>query len=477
MKGFSTLSPDQIGFALLYIGVFLLIGKWIRIKVKWIQNLFLPSSIVGGFLALLLGPQVLGKIMGNFVSEDSFWNNGIMPEHVTEVWETLPGLMISVVFASLFLGSTIPGLKKIWRLAGPQLSFGWTMGWGQYVIGIGLAAFILAPFFGMPSMSGALIEIAFEGGHGTAAGMGETFEKMGFADGYDLSIGLATVGLLSGVTVGIILINWAIRRKKTEVIKDVESFSELQKEGIVEFQNREPAANMTVRTESIEPLSFHFALVGLAVLVGYLLLQFLIWLESVTWGAWTDSEFMTYIPLFPMAMIGGILIQIIFNKVDKSHILDRPMISRIQGFALDILILTAIGTISLDVIGSHIVPFLLLAVMGIIWNVFGVLVLAPRIIPSYWFERSIGDFGQSMGVTATGLLLMRVVDPKNDSPAFESFGYKQLFFEPFLGGGLVTALSVPLIFKFGPIPFLIISVIMCLIGLLSGLLYFGKKSS
>ncbi len=67
----------------------------------------------------------------------------------------------------------------------------------------------------------------------------------------------------------------------------------------MEFQNREPAANMTVRTESIEPLSLHFALVGLAVLVGYLILQFLIWLESVTWGAMTGSEFMTYIPLFP----------------------------------------------------------------------------------------------------------------------------------------------------------------------------------
>ncbi len=178
-----------------------------------------------------------------------------------------------------------------------------------------------------------------------------------------------------------------------------------------------------------------------------------------------------------LAMIGGIIVQLIFSKLDQNHILDRPMISRIQGFALDILVVTAIGTISLDVIGNHIIPFLLLAALGITWNIFGVLVLAPRIIPTYWFERAMGDFGQSMGVTATGLLLMRVVDPKNDSPAFESFGYKQLVFEPLLGGGLVTSLSVPLIFEFGPIPFLIISAVMCLLGLLMGLLYFGKKKS
>ncbi|GAA0447044.1 sodium/glutamate symporter [Lentibacillus halophilus] len=469
------MSPEQIGFTLLYLGVFLLIGKWIRVNIKWTQKLFLPSSIIGGFLALLLGPQVLGNILENVVDSGSFLTNGLIPEHVIDVWTTLPGLMINVVFASLFLGTTIPGVRKIWRLAGAQLSFGWTMGWGQYVLGILLALLVLSPVFGLPPMTGALIEIAFEGGHGTAAGMGETFKDLDFAEAYDMAIGLATVGLLSGVIAGIILINWGVRRKKTEVIKDVKGFSDLRKRGIMEFQNREPAANMTVRTESIEPLSLHFALIGLAILVGYLILQGLIWLESVTWGAATDSEFMTYIPLFPLAMIGGIIIQIVFSKIDQNHIMDRPMITRIQGFALDILIVTAISTISLDVIGDHIIPFLLLAALGICWNVFGVLVLAPRIIPSYWFERAMGDFGQSMGVTATGLLLMRVVDPENDSPAFESFGYKQLVFEPLLGGGLVTSLSVPLIFEFGPIPFLIISAVMCLLGLLLGLLYFGRK--
>ncbi|MFP3360818.1 sodium:glutamate symporter, partial [Planococcus sp. SIMBA_143] len=86
--------------------------------------------------------------------------------------------------------------------------------------------------------------------------------------------------------------------------------------------------------------------------------------------------------------------------------------------------------VSLDVIGEYLVPFLILAVAGISWNLFGFLMLAPKIIPDYWFERGIGDFGQSMGVTATGLLLMRIVDPDNESPAFEAFGYKQLVYEP-----------------------------------------------
>lgn len=463
------MTPQEIGFAILYIGVFLLIGKIIRVKSTILQNLFLPSSIIGGFIALILGPQVIGK----FMPDDSFFSNGVMTDSIVEVWSALPGLMINVVFAALFLGATIPKLKEIWDYAGPQLALGWSIGWGQYVIGLLVAVLILVPFFNMPAMSGALIEIAFEGGHGTAAGMASTFEELGFSEAFDLAIGLATIGVLSGVIFGIILINWGVRNKKTKVIQDVEGFSDLRKRGVMEYQNREPAGKMTMRPESIEPLSFHLSVVLIAILLGWLLLQGLIGLEAITIG----SDFMEYIPLFPLAMMGGIILQIFFGKKDKYNLVDRRMINRIQGLALDVLILTAIATVSLEVIGEYLVPFLILAATGIAWNLFGFLVLAPKFIPQYWFERGIGDFGQSMGVTATGLLLMRVVDPDNESPAFEAFGYKQLFYEPFLGGGFVTALSVPFIVQFGPWPSLILAVIMTAIGIFFGLFHFGKKGA
>ena len=101
--------------------------------------------------------------------------------------------------------------------------------------------------------------------------------------------------------------------------------------------------------------------------------------------------------------------------------------------------------------------------------------LAPRIIPRYWFERGIGDMGQSMGVTATGLILMKIADPENKSPAYEAFGSKQLVFEPFFGGGLVTGIAVPVIYAFGPWPLFAVMCGLLAIGLASGLLYFGRQ--
>ena len=90
-----------------------------------------------------------------------------------------------------------------------------------------------------------------------------------------------------------------------------------------------------------------------------------------------------------------------------------------------------------------------LALAGLSWNIAAFFLLAPRIFSDHWFERGIADFGQGTGVTATGLLLLRMADPYGRSRVMEAFSFKQLVFEHFLGGGLITALSPLLIAGWG----------------------------
>lgn len=468
------MSYDAIGFAIVIISIILVIGKWIRLQSVTLQKLFLPSSLIGGFLALLLGPEVLGRIIGA-VTGSNIMEYGIFTEAMYETWAALPGLLINIVFACLFIGFALPSVKSMWKTGGPQIALGYTLSWGQYVVGLGLAMMILTPFFNLPPAAGALIEIGFVGGHGTAAGLQGTFEQIGFPEGYDLAIGLATVGVLSGVIVGIIVLNWGVRTGRAEVLEHPDDVSVEKQLGIVEQKNREPAGEMTTSPTSIDPLALHVAYVALAIFIGYVMLEAFVWLEAVTWGAWTDVFLFEYIPLFPFAMIGGIIIQLIFTKYDKYETIDRGLINRIQGLALDILIVSALATLALSVLGTYFVPFIILSVGGILLNVFGFIYLAPRMIPSYWFERGMGDFGQATGVAATGLLLMKVADPDNKSPAMTAFGYKQILFEPMVGGGLITAASVPLIFQFGPVPFFIGVCILMILSWAVGVFYFGKQ--
>jgi ESS family glutamate:Na+ symporter len=464
----------MVGFSIILIGILLLLGKWVRVNFSIFQKYFLPSSIIAGFSALILGSEVLGKI-ATFLGGTSIFSQGLFPEEVVEVWSTLPGVLISVIFAALFLGKKLPNIKDIWYTAGPQVSFGQSVAWGQYVFGLLLTLVILTPFFGINPMAGALIEIGFEGGHGTSAGLANTFHELGFGEGADLAIGLATVGVVSGVVFGIVLINWGIRKNKTNILKNPNAISENTLRGIIEPENRPSAGKITTIPESIEPFSLHIAVLGIAILIGKGLLESLVYLESVTWGAWTDTEIMAYVPLFPLAMIGGVILQILLDKFDKFHLVDRKMIVRFQGLALDFLIVGAIATLSLTVIGDNLVPFLLLALTGIVWNLVAFIFLDPRMIPENWFERGIGDFGQSMGMTAPGLMLIRIADSKGETKALEAFGYKQLMFEPLVGGGLFTAASVPLIYQFGAVPVFIFCFVVMLSWVVVGLFYFGKK--
>ena len=470
------MDASQIGFSLLILGILLYLGKWVRMHWRPAQKLFLPASIIAGGIGLLLGPGVLGALASAISGPESSLANGVFPQDMLLVWSKLPGLLINVVFATLLLGVPLPAWKRVWHLAGPQLAFGLSLGAGQYVIGILIAALILAPIFGLPMMAGALIEIGFEGGHGTAAGLQTVFADLGFPEGADLAIGMATVGVISGIVCGIILINWGVRNGKSEVLdQKVGQIPESQQRGLIAMEDRpRSTGEMTVRSESIEPLTLHFAFIAMAILVGLGLLESMVWVEEQTWGGEGGISLLGAVPLFPLAMIGGLIVQTVLNRFDKNKLLDRETMERIQGFALDVLIAAAIASLSLTVIANNLVPFILLGAAGIAWNVGLFLWLAPRIIPRYWFERGIGDIGQSMGVTATGLILMKIADPENKSPAYEAFGYKQMVFEPFFGGGLVTGLSLPLIYHFGPWPFFAVMLMLLVLGVCSGLFYFGR---
>jgi glutamate:Na+ symporter, ESS family len=491
--GFSVM---EVLFALMLLALVLLVCKHLRDRVKFFRDIFLPSSIVAGAVALLLGPQILGWIAHQY-DPDSLLADGAFPAYAIEVWRTLPGILINVVFAGLLLGQPLPGIREIWFRAGPQVVFGQSVAWGQYVVGLLLAILILTPLFGTNPMAGALIEIGFEGGHGTSAGMRDTMEELGFPEGADIALTLATVGLVGGVLLGTLLVNWAVRTGRITVPDEDDEAGEgqLEKAGeslatLTDRDIKEYTKLKRFEISPTDPLSLHIGLIALAIVIGWVILNSLVWIEQMTWGAEPTAEqvaaalaagdeapralvLIGHVPLFPMAMIGGVLIQIVIDRFGWHKHISRRMISRISGTALDFVIVAALATISLQAIGEHFWPILLLSITGVGWCVFALLFIAPRVIPYNWFERGIGDFGQSMGVTVTGLLLMRMADPENRSGCLESFGYKQLLFEPIVGGGLFTGMSVGLIYAWGPGNVLLLCSILTAGWLLFGWLYFG----
>jgi len=429
-----TIVTSFVGLCLLIV-----IGKLTRVHIPLFQKLYLPASVIGGIVGLTL-IQIFG---------DS------MPSEWTAGWSKLPGFLINIVFAALFLGVVIPPLSTVWKRSGPQLAYGQIVVWGQYLIGLGFVLTFLGPLFNVPDLFGVVIPVGFEGGHGTAAGLAETFHHLGWPPGADFCLASATAGIISAIIVGIALINWAARKGYIVHVKQFASMSSEEMSGLYPLDKRPSAGSQTTSADSVDSLAIHLSIIGIAVLIGYGIKMGLMFLENNLFN-WSMKIF-TGFPLFPLCMIGGLILQLFFSRFAKIHPVDHTLMQRLAGTALDFLVVAAISTIRLQVIFQSITPFLIIVVAGIIWNVFCVIFLARRLLPNCWFERAIAEMGQSMGVTATGLLLLRAVDPEQKTEAASAFGYKQLLHEPFMGGGLWTSTAVLLVASQGGLMVLLIS--------------------
>jgi len=400
------------------LSLLLALGKVLRVRFSVLQRLYLPSSVVGG----LVGLAVM-TALGSHV-----------PKEVSGGMRAIPGFLINVIFATIFLGAALPKMKDVIRLALPQLVLGQILAWGQYVVGLGLAGFVLVKLFGVPAAFGNLLEIGFEGGHGTVGGMTESFVAFGWEEGIALGYTVATVGMIVGIVFGMAIVQWALRRGYVKEVRAFDARTPDERRGIHRPDSRPSAGEQTVCCDSIDSLAWHVAIVGACCLIGWGLRQLIP---------------MKGFPLFPLCMIGGVLLQQAAKLLKVDLLVDRVQMERLSGAALDFLVVSAVATIRLEVVAANWQPLVILLVAGTVWSVWAVLFFAPRIFTDAWVERGIAEFGQASGVTATGLMLLRTVDPENKTPAAMSFGYKQLLHEPFMGGGIWTALALTLVYRIG----------------------------
>lgn len=433
---------------------------YVVVRMPLIRKSFLPTGLGAGILLLIFSPQVIGQ----------FYEFMSFPAEYYANWVKMPKYLINVVFACLFLGRPLVSFRKMWKMAGPQIAFGQSLAWGQYALGGVVTLFLLAPVLGMPEITASLVEISFEGGHGTVAGMTPVFNELGFETGRQLAVALATASLLTALITGITLINWGARKgyfmrqediklKRNEVYYH-KVIREIRHKGISLKQHL-----------TFKNLISHVAIVAASVFVGWAIHKGLTIAEVLIRGEYA-KHVMHYLPVFTFCMFGGMIVQLICSKLKIS--ISREIVNLISGFSLGILIMTAVGTMTLDFVNSDGLVFLALYLTGVLWILFGFLFLAKRMFSEHWFQNAIISMGQSMGMTATGLLFAEMVDKKNETGAVESFGYKQLLFEPLMGGGIVTALSMPLIFAFGLKAFTIVCSIITVSWIILGMFYFGR---
>jgi len=447
------------------ICLLLFVGNALRARLTILQRLYLPSSVIGGLVGLLL-VQAVGPCLGDSARE-------VFNAHV-KLANDVPGFLINVIFATLFLGKVLPRMRTVVKLALPQVCVGQIMAWGQYVVGLGLTGFIFKKYFfnneKTSELFGNLLEVGFEGGHGTVSGLQECFKSYGWEQGAALGYTMATAGMIIGIVVGMMMIQWAVKKG---IVKEVVTFDDrksYERMGLHLKRRRPDAGKQTVMCDSIDSLAWHVAVVGLAMFIGFGMLKGLQNAEIAMFPEATTRIFKGF-PLFPLCMIGGVILQFITKAVKKDLLIDRGQMERISGAALDFLVVAAVSTIQIEVVAANWQPLSITILVGTLWSVWVVLWVARRVFRKAWFERAMAEFGQATGVTATGLMLLRTVDPENRTPAAMSFGYKQLIQEPLMSG-IWIALAFTLVFTIGWFWVWLISLTMLLIWSVVGFLIY-----
>lgn len=384
------------------ISALILVGKFIRVKVKLIQQLFIPPSLIAGVLGLAFGPNGLG------------W----LP--LSGSMGTYAAVLIALVFGALPLSSPKFSTKEIAGRVGPMWAYaqlGMLLQWG--IMGI-FGLFVMKLIW--PDLNdafGIMLSTGFYGGHGTAAAIGEAFNGLGWDEAASLGMTTATMGVIFAIIGGLVMIKWAAKNKQTAFIADFADLPNELRSGLIPEEKREPIGTTTTSAISIEPLTFHLALVLLVAFLGY----------SMSVGVkqlYPQLE----LPVFSCAFIVGLVLKKIFDATKVTNYICPNTTQRIGSMATDLLVAFGVASIKLGVVVKYAVPLVVLLVSGAL-IVFGVTFFFGRkLSKTYWFERTIFAWGWWTGTMAMGIALIRIVDPKLASKAMDDYALAYLPIAP-----------------------------------------------
>ncbi|CAM9766136.1 unnamed protein product, partial [Ectocarpus fasciculatus] len=138
--------------------------------------------------------------------------------------------------------------------------------------------------------------------------------------------------------------------------------------------------------------------------------------------------------LFQLSMCAALLFMCFIRRTSPFRY-HSEWFFRLSGLCLDLMTTAAISSIGFASIPDKFnAAFLLVLFSCIMWNVGVFIVLAPRMFPNFWLLRATALIGDALGHSWVGLLLLRAMDFRLQTPVPLAYAYKtMMFFVPASG--------------------------------------------
>jgi ESS family glutamate:Na+ symporter len=382
------------------IAIILLGANVLRRKVSFIKKTLMPTSVLGGFLLLIIRESGL------------FWIN-------VELLEMITYHGIAIGFIALSLRTLEKNAAD--SLGGPKsgaliVSCYVLQGIMGLVVTLGLALTLKPDLF---AAAGILLPMGYGQGPGQANNIGASYEALGFIGGHSFALSLAAAGFLSACIVGVIYLNILRRRGR---IGRPDPALETELSGSVTtsiFQDEEEIP----LSEGVDRLSIQTALVLVAYLVSYLLILGLSRAASLLGpGVEKTVSSLLWGFNFIFGSLVAMLIRLILSHLRRHKIMTRQyqnnyLLSRIASLAFDIMIITGIAAIEISDLRGLWMPFLIMAVAGALGTLFYLRWICKWVYPGYYYEGMLSMYGMMTGTISSGILLLREIDGTYRSPA------------------------------------------------------------
>lgn len=403
----------QLLQALSLLSVLLLIGTFLRAKVKLFQSLYLPASVIGGFIGMIISPEILGRFSNYSISEE--W---------IKTYSLLPGILSVPIFAAIPLGMFLNENKNIKSMYPSKvlICFGLFQcaSMSQSAIGYATNMFFskINPQLNMYRTFGYELSAGFAGGHGLAAATGKLLEGFGIPQ-WEIAQGVAlttaTIGLIGGIVFGIIFINLAVRKNKTKIIKRInDNVDKSMEVGYNKDINKQNSLGReTFLSSSIETITFHLAIIFTVCGIAYIVLNFVKKMNIAG---------LNVLPVWTYSMIIMFALNFIIKKLNLVWMVDAKVKAKIMGTLSDFAIVSAMTSLPIKAIINYIAPITVMCILGFIITYLLVFPLNSFFFKEdYSFERAIISWGTLTGVLITGMTLLKICDPEYKSPALSEF--------------------------------------------------------
>ena len=390
--------------AFVWISLLIVAGVILRAKIKILQTLLFPASLIGGILGFILmrfdlvgiptssGWQVLSPSTFGMISFHlfafSFVGIGLLRNKDAEKRQNREAMR-----GALWMGLLFGFLFSIQALVG----YGAFVGWQKLTGGA---------FF---EVNGFLLGAGFTQGPGQTQAYATVWEESyQVANSIDIGLAFAAIGFLVAGIMGVPFTRYGLRRGwggQTSGVISPEFCSGILAEG-----NRPVCAQGTMHPANIDSMGFHLALAGLVYGLAYAF--GLLWLN--------------YFPIagirgiglgytFMWGMMAAMLVRKGMQRLNCAHLLDEGSVRRMTNTCVDFMICAVFMGIKPTALTSVVIPFSVSIVIASFLTLWACLWFGRR-APSLGFARAVTMFGYCTGTGASGLMLLRLVDPEYATP-------------------------------------------------------------